>query len=63
LPKDRVDRYAAAILEIMREPDTQKKFLDAKMSPVTGTRTQTEPMLKAYRAQWAPAVQKSGYQP
>ena len=63
MSNDRVDRYAAAIQEIMREPDTQKKFLDAKMSPVTSTRAQTGAMLKAYRAQWAPVVQKSGYQP
>jgi tripartite-type tricarboxylate transporter receptor subunit TctC len=63
LPKDRAERYASAIVEIMREPETQKKFLDARMSPVAANRAQTQAMLKAYRAQWAPVVQKSGYQP
>ena len=40
-----------------------RKFNDAKMTPVVATRAQTEAMLKAYRAQWAPVVQRSGYQP
>ena len=33
------------------------------MTPVVSTQEQTAAMLKAYRAQWAPVVQKSGYQP
>jgi tripartite-type tricarboxylate transporter receptor subunit TctC len=63
MPKDVVDRYATAIGEVMKEPDTQRKFTDAKMTPVVSTAAQTTAMLKAYRAQWAPVVQKSGYQP
>ena len=63
MPKDRVERYANAIREVMRDPDTQRKFADAKMTPVVSTQAQTQAMLKAYRAQWAPVVQKSGYQP
>jgi len=63
MPKDRVDRYAAAIREVMSDPDTQRKFNDARMTPVVSTQAQTQAMLKAYRAQWAPVVQKSGYQP
>jgi tripartite-type tricarboxylate transporter receptor subunit TctC len=47
----------------MADPDTQRKFIDAKMTPVASTSAQTEAMLKAYRAQWAPVVRKSGYQP
>jgi tripartite-type tricarboxylate transporter receptor subunit TctC len=47
----------------MRDPDTQRKFADAKLTPVVSTQAQTQAMLKAYRAQWAPVVQKSGYQP
>ena len=30
---------------------------------VAATRAQTDQMLKAYRAQWASVVTKSGYQP
>jgi tripartite-type tricarboxylate transporter receptor subunit TctC len=63
MPKDRADRFANAIVEVMRDPDTQRKFTDAKMTPVVSTRAQTEAMLKAYKAQWAPVVKKSGYQP
>lgn len=63
MPKERVERYAKAIREVMSDPDTQRKFHDAKMTPVVATQAQTQAMLKNYRAQWAPVVQKSGYQP
>ena len=63
MPKEKVDRLAAAITEAMRDPDTQRKFTAARMTPVASTQAQTQAMLKAYRAQWAPVVQKSGYQP
>jgi tripartite-type tricarboxylate transporter receptor subunit TctC len=63
MPAAAVQRYAAAITEVMKDADTQRKFLAAQMQPVVSTQAQTEAMLKAYRAQWAPVVQKSGYQP
>jgi tripartite-type tricarboxylate transporter receptor subunit TctC len=63
MPASAVQRYANAITEVMKDADTQRKFLAAQMSPVVSTQAQTEAMLKAYRAQWAPVVQKSGYQP
>lgn len=63
MPAARQKQLAEAIIEVMRDKDTQKKFLDSKMAPVVSTTAQTEAMLKAYRAQWAPVVQKSGYQP
>jgi len=63
MPPERVARYAAAIREVMRDPDTQRRFADAKMTPVVSTQAETEAMLKKYRAQWGPVVQKSGYQP
>jgi tripartite-type tricarboxylate transporter receptor subunit TctC len=63
MPAAAVQRYAAAITDVMKDPDTQRKFLAAQMQPVVSTQAQTEAMLKAYRAQWAPVVQKSGYQP
>ena len=61
--KDKVERLATAIREVMQDLDTQRKFTDAKMTPIVNTQAQTVAMLKAYRAQWAPVVQKSGYQP
>jgi tripartite-type tricarboxylate transporter receptor subunit TctC len=63
MPAATVQRYAAAITEVMQDADTRRKFLAAQMTPVVATQAQTQAMLKAYRAQWAPVVQKSGYQP
>jgi len=63
---DRLHGYArlgAAIREVMQDADTRRKFHDSKVVPVASTPAQTSAMLKAYRAQWAPVVQKSGYQP
>jgi len=63
MPKAKVEMLARAIREVMMDPDTQRKFADQKMTPVVSTQAQTVAMLKAFRAQWAPVVQKSGYQP
>jgi tripartite-type tricarboxylate transporter receptor subunit TctC len=63
MPKAKVDLLAKAIYEVMQDPETQRKFTDQKMTPVVSTQAQTQAMLKAFRAQWAPVVQKSGYQP
>jgi tripartite-type tricarboxylate transporter receptor subunit TctC len=63
MPAPLVQRYAEAIRDVMADADTQRKFLAAQMSPVVATQAQTEAMLKAYRAQWAPVVTQSGYQP
>ena len=63
MPREKVARYAQAIREAMQDPDTVRRFKDSLMTPVASTQEQTAAMLKAYRAQWAPVVQKSGYQP
>ncbi len=63
LPKDKVERLSQAIREVMRDPDTQRKFTDSKLTPVVSTQAQTEAMLSAFRAKWAPVVQRSGFQP
>lgn len=63
MPKAKVEHLAKAIREVMQDPDTARKFTDLKMTPVVSTQAQTEAMLKDFRAQWAPVVQKSGYQP
>ena len=63
MPKAQAERLAALIHEVMKDPDTQRKFEAAKMEPVVATMAQTEAMLKAYRAQWAPVVQRSGFKP
>ena len=63
MPRDKVTRIAQAIREVMQDPETQRRFKESLMTPVVSTPEQTAAMLKAYRAQWAPVVQKSGYQP
>jgi tripartite-type tricarboxylate transporter receptor subunit TctC len=63
MPKAKADMLAKAIHDVMQDPDTQRKFNDQKMSPVVSTQAETVAMLRKYRAQWAPVVQKSGYQP
>lgn len=63
MPRDKLERLARAIREVMQEPDTARKFADAKMTAVVSTPAQTEAMIRAFRAQWAPVVQQSGYQP
>jgi tripartite-type tricarboxylate transporter receptor subunit TctC len=63
MPKAKVEMLAKAIHEVMRDPDTQRKFTDQKMTPVVATQAESITMLQKYRAQWAPVVQKSGYQP
>ena len=63
MPKAQAERLAGLIVEVMKDPDTQRKFATAKMEPVVATMAQTEAMLKAYRAQWAPVVQRSGFKP
>jgi tripartite-type tricarboxylate transporter receptor subunit TctC len=63
MPKAKVDLLSNAIHEVMLDADTQRKFTAQQMTPVASTQAQTRAMLKAFRAQWAPVVQKSGYQP
>ena len=63
MPKEKIERLSNTIREVMQDPDTQRKFKDSGMTPVVSTQAQTAAMLKAYKAQWAPVVQKSGYQP
>jgi tripartite-type tricarboxylate transporter receptor subunit TctC len=63
MPPARIEHYATAIRDVMRDPDTQRRFADAKMTPVVSTQAETRAMLQKYRAQWAPVVRKSGYQP
>lgn len=63
MPKAQAERLAGLIHEVMKDPDTRRKFEAAKMEPVASTMAQTEAMLKAYCAQWAPVVQRSGFKP
>jgi tripartite-type tricarboxylate transporter receptor subunit TctC len=63
MPQAKVALLSKAIQEVMKDPETVKRFHDAKMTAVASTQAQTVAMLKAFREQWAPVVKKSGYQP
>lgn len=63
MPRAQAEKLARQIHAVMKDPDTQRKFEAAKMTPEVATMEQTEAMLKAYRAQWAPVVQRSGFKP
>lgn len=63
MPVDKVHRLSAAVADTMRDRALQAKFTAAKMEPVSASAEQTAAMLKTYRAQWAPVVQRSGYEP
>ncbi|MCZ2498749.1 ABC transporter substrate-binding protein [Xylophilus sp. Kf1] len=63
MPQEKVALLGRLIREVMLEAETVKRFRDALLVPVANTPAQTAALLTAYRAQWAPVVQKSGYQP
>jgi len=63
MSREKIEMLSRTIREVMQDPDTVRKFKDSMMTPVVSTQAQTVAMLKAYRAQWSPVVQKSGYQP
>jgi tripartite-type tricarboxylate transporter receptor subunit TctC len=63
MPHVKVDAFAAAIRDVMRDARTQERFVQANMQPVVSTPAQTRAMLHAFERQWAPVVQQSGYQP
>lgn len=63
MPPERVARLSAAIARTMSDPALQSRFVAAKMVPVAADARATARMLAGYRAQWAPVVQRSGYQP
>lgn len=63
MPLGKVDRISNAIQEVMKDPDTQKRFTDANLVPVVNNRAQTEAMVQAFREQWTSVIQNSGYKP
>lgn len=58
-----VQRLAELVQEVMKEADTQQKFAASRLEPIVSSPQETERMLKAYRAQWAPVVKRSGFKP
>jgi tripartite-type tricarboxylate transporter receptor subunit TctC len=62
LPTAQVDRLAKEVQAVMQQPELRSKFSAAKAEPVASSRAETQKMLQAFQAQWAPVIQKSGLQ-
>ncbi|MFD2753442.1 Bug family tripartite tricarboxylate transporter substrate binding protein [Comamonas terrae] len=58
-----VQRLSQLVQEVMKDADTQQKFAASNLMPVVSSAEETARMLRAYRAQWAPVVQRSGFKP
>ncbi|QPF71925.1 hypothetical protein G8A07_02600 [Roseateles sp. DAIF2] len=63
MPAAKVRRLAEEVARLMAEPGLRAKFEAARMVPVSAGLAPTRAMLKAYQAQWAPVVKKSGFNP
>jgi tripartite-type tricarboxylate transporter receptor subunit TctC len=63
MPAAQVQRYAAAIHKLMQDPDVHKQFATNYLDPVASTAEQTAKALQAYKKQWGPVIQASGYKP
>ena len=63
MPAAQVQRYAAAIHKVMQDPEVTKQFATNYLDPVISTSAQTQQRLDAYKKQWAPVIQASGYKP
>ena len=62
MPAEKVQQLADAVQKVMADPAVRKRFTDVSMTPVSASQAETAAMLKAYEAQWEPAVKRSGYQ-
>ena len=58
-----VQRIAQLVQQVMAEPEMKKRFEAALLIPVSSSSAETEKILQAYRAQWAPVVRNSGFKP
>jgi tripartite-type tricarboxylate transporter receptor subunit TctC len=63
MPKAMQDTLSAAVYQIMSEPDTRAKFMAASITPVAMNQAQTAAAFKAFNAQWAPVIRRSGFNP
>lgn len=61
MPQEDVAALGAAIREVMAEDDTQSQFRNSKVEPVVSSPEETAADIDAYRKQWEPVVQRSGY--
>lgn len=63
MPAAQVQRYGDAIQKVMKDPEVHKQFAANYLDPVVSNMAQTQQRLVAYKQQWAPVIQASGYKP
>jgi tripartite-type tricarboxylate transporter receptor subunit TctC len=61
MPSAQVKRIGDAIAKIMNEPETKKKFIDSKMTPVSANAEQSKKLLQDFRTTWEPVIKRSGF--
>jgi tripartite-type tricarboxylate transporter receptor subunit TctC len=57
-----VQRLSAEVAAVMKQPELRDKFIALKAEPVSATREQTTTMLRDFKSQWVPVIQKAGLQ-
>jgi len=62
MPAAQVQKLSAEVAAVMKQPDIRDKFIALKAEPVSATREQTTAMLRDFKAQWVPVIQKAGLQ-
>jgi len=62
MPAAQVQKLSAEVAAVMKQPDIRDKFIALKAEPVSATREQTTVMLRDFKAQWVPVIQKAGLQ-
>jgi len=63
MPAAKVQLLGQAIREVMQDTSVRTTFEAMYLSPVVSTPAETAQMLKAFRAQWEPAVKRVGFVP
>lgn len=62
LPAAQVNKLSTEVAALMKQPELRDKLIALKMEPISATREQTAAMLRDFKAQWVPVIQKSGLQ-
>jgi tripartite-type tricarboxylate transporter receptor subunit TctC len=62
MPAAQVERLSKDIAAVMQQPGIRQQFVAAKVDPVSADLPATQAMLKAFKAQWVPAIQQAGLQ-
>ncbi|GHC42622.1 hypothetical protein GCM10010096_11840 [Alcaligenes pakistanensis] len=61
MPADKVTQLGEAIKEVTSDPALQETLLKNELIPVSADAEQTRTRIEAFRQQWAPVIQASGF--